>query len=96
MRELTPAEIRQRDAMVDELTELSAILAKVDEMHLRRGELYEALKKLGLTRQDLADIAGLEKVSVDWTAKRFRDRQAGATTSTHRRRATAGSNGAAG
>lgn len=98
-RELTPDEIAQRDAMIDELTTLSAVLARVDAMHLRRGELYENLKGLGVTRRDLAAIAGISTVTVDWGSKRWKDHQAGVPTSTarrHRRPAAAGSSGSNG
>lgn len=84
LRELTPAEVADRDAKVGRLTELSAVLAKVDEMHLERGQLYQDLKKLGMTRRQLAAIAGVSAVAVDWATQRVAHRANGATTSTAR------------
>jgi hypothetical protein len=86
-RELTPDEQRQRDQLVEELTALSAALDKTElrAKYLRRGEVYEALKALGMTRRELGAVAGLKAVSVDWGAGRARDHRAGATTSAARR-----------
>lgn len=85
LTDLTPEQIAEREAKLDRLTEISAVLSKVDDLHLERGALYQDLKKLGMTRRELAAIAGVSAVTVDWATKRVADRANGAKTTSARR-----------
>lgn len=65
--------------LIDELVLLRAILDRknLQHMYARCGAIYEELQRLGLTRKQVAQIAGLSPVGMDWGKKAAAERGAG-------------------